>query len=177
MPPPAPPTPLTDVDAINGFLSERGRELRLDDDQSGALSATETGYVNTAVGVGTGFVADKLAALYSVDDLATSWTAWHWATVAAVRWLFARRGNPIPTSLQMLYEEARQDILNIVAGKTALDLPLRDAMVPGLTNVRMDGRYYHQRLRVQRTISDRVPAKHKQNRDVGSESIPTEFPS
>lgn len=164
MPPAALDTLYTSMDDVNALLSEEGVGARLDDDQTGTVTVAEEARLTTyAVNYATTKVNDYALGRYAADDLDSSWTVNEWATIIAARWLCSRRGNPVPKSLQDMFEETMAELRMLRDKQYDLqDIAERTSTAPRWSNVRVDVRYRLRRIRKQRPISEqtqpRVPA-------------------
>ena len=144
--------------SIEAILSTEGVEFRLDDDQSGTESATESTFLTTyAIGIATGRVDLFCGSRYQPSDLVNSWPVWHWGTIIAARWLCSRRANPNPDSILMMYDEVMEDLKDVQRGVLSIpDASPRDETWPAWSNVIVDQRYWSEaKVRVQRFISER----------------------
>ena len=106
-----------------------------DDDQDGALSATEEGYVTRAVEQAANKINASLATRYSLDDLAgNTWCRDANAIVAAYL-LATRRGNPAPDHVTRQYEATLADLDEIRAGRmTVPETSESVETIPTVTN-------------------------------------------
>ena len=173
------PTALTytycSSDDISAFLSTVGKEGRVDDDNSGTLTATETGYITSAISWATDRINFFLFRRYDPACLNDSWLVNQWAVILACYWLSSRRGNPPPGSFGDLYKEAIEDLKKVHNGQ--FDIPNvgeREAGWPAWSNVRVDMLYQLRKLRVETRISEREPVNYNRARDWGSEFISAE---
>src|SRR6478672_8658897 len=113
----------------------------VDDDTSGTLSATESGYITRAIERAANFINARLEMRYRLSDLASSaWCRDANAAIAAF-WLSTRRGASAPAQLQQQYDAYLAALADIAAGK--LKVPeVRESFndVPGVTNyaIRLD---------------------------------------
>jgi hypothetical protein len=159
---------------LEALLSVDGHTGRLDDDATGTLSATESGYLTKAINWATDRVNFYLGSQYASTNLANSWLVNNWAVICAAYWLSCRRGNPPPGSMDQLYKEAVEDMKLVKSGQYQLpDTALRDSAFPAWSNVRTDFLYALRRVRVQRPISDKTSTspEYQQNQDHGSNVI------
>jgi len=158
-PPPSSQTTLyTDADSITALLSLAGMNSRVDDDGNGTISPTEQTWITYASNVGTARVNSFASTKYDTSDLATSWSVWNWATVVGSYWLCCRRGNPVPSSIIGLYEEAMNELSMVKAGILPIDdLAMRNIAMPVWANIRLDDRYWVYKMRVQLPMGDQTP--------------------
>jgi len=155
---------------IEALLSVTGVESRVDDDAGGSLSATETGYITSAIQWATAKVNDFCLALYTAADLATSWVINEVAIVLAAKWLSIRRGNPSPGSIADACKEAMERLEKIRNGGHPLaDIGQRNAAWPAWSNVRVDPLNIVKKVRVERPISEPSATPYPQHRDYPSE--------
>lgn len=167
----------TTADDIKALLSDDGVNLRLDDDNSGAINAAELTRLTTyAINYATSKINDHAIPRYDAADLATSWTICEWATIIAARWLCARRMNPIPESLQALYDEVREELKALRDGSYTLgDISERVSSAPAWSNVRVSVHYRLRRIRVQRPISEQTPRRIAPNADRAADIMGPEW--
>lgn len=116
----------------------------VDDDGSGTLSATESGYIDRAIERAANFINARLELRYSLADLATNtWCRDANAAIAAY-WLATRRGSAAPAQLQQQYDAYVAAVADIAAGKLKVPEAAEsyDTM-PGVTNfeIRLDEPY------------------------------------
>lgn len=176
----AAPTALTtlyaDSAGVNDILGEVGVRLRIDDDQSNAASAAETARLTRLYSIATARVRLYLS-VYSADDLAEDWNVYYWSNVIAAYLLCKRRGNPVPGSLQSLYDETIGILEKLQAGQMVLaDVSQVASPSMSLSNVRLDNRRHTRQLVVEKGISDPIPAKHDQSKDWVSHHVPEYLP-
>lgn len=152
---------------VEALLSEEGVNLRLDDNQDGAVNAAELlRLTRQACNYATSKVNDFCAGRYDPADLETSWTVNEWATVIAARWLCSRRGNPVPGSLKERLAEVMDELKQVKSGQYSLqDLAERTSSAPIWSNTRVDVRYRTRRIRVERPISEGTPPRVAPNVD------------
>jgi hypothetical protein len=157
----APPYVYCSQGDVEAILSIEGVESRLDDDQSGTVSPTESGYLNaTIIPWATSWVNIYLMGRYDAAMLATSYVANDCTATRAARRLCQRRGNPVPESLAELFKEVQQLLADIKANKLSLeDVPERTSGSISWRNVH-HSRHLLRRNRVQQPISERTtPAR------------------
>lgn len=140
---------------VENILSVDGDTGRLDDDDSGSLSATESGYLTRAIQWATARVNLYLLGKYPAVDLAQSWIVNQYASIVAAYLVCSRRGNSAPASLKALYEETMEDLKQLRAGEIQLpDTAMRTAAWPAWSNVNVSVLYTIKRVRVQKPISE-----------------------
>lgn len=172
MPPTTYANPFTDSESIKDLMSVVGVDQRLDDDADGTVDTDEAPRVLRACNVATARVLRYTQTLYDSEDLVNSWSVWHWATVIAAYWLCCRRNNPIPASLQALYDETIEDLTAVKLGLLPIeDIGYKTTLAPLWSNVRIDNNYSIRQLRVQRPISERSPVQFPQKTDTLAEVL------
>jgi phage gp36-like protein len=88
----------------------------VDDDVSGTLSATETGYITRAIERAANYLNSRLELRYRLTDLAANtWCRDANAAIAAY-WLSTRRGAAAPAQLQEQFDAYVAQLAAIVAG-------------------------------------------------------------
>lgn len=160
-------------DDVDALLSQEGVDLRLDDDESDAISATEETRLTTwALNYATSRVNDYALGRYLAANLDNNWTVNHWATVIAARYLCVRRGNPLPKSIAELYKEVMADLKALKAGEYQLgDIAERVLNSPSWSNLRHDGRYLRKKTRKESQMSERTPDRVPAAKDIPGEVI------
>lgn len=89
----------------------------VDDDESGTLSPTETGYVQRAIERAAGRMNAYLELRYPLADLlGNAWCRDANAAIA-VYLLAIRRGEPAPAALQQQHDTYLAELLEIAAGR------------------------------------------------------------
>jgi phage gp36-like protein len=116
----------------------------VDDDASGTLSATETGYIDRAIERGANFINARLETRYRLSDLAgNAWCRDANAAIAAY-WLATRLSAAAPAQLQQQYDAYLAALSDIAAGRLKLPQQVESFDVtPGVTNfeIRLDQPY------------------------------------
>lgn len=163
---------LTDIDALLRFMTVQGVISFTEQDDTGADSQTASECIEFSIA----YLKGRLAAKYPPNLLANSPILREWATVIAARTLCTRRGNPIPDSLEMRYQEIIalnglldqvfhsvialiDDAGNVITGKAS--------SAPVMSNLRVDRRYPNERIRVVRQTSR--PVTTQLERDFASD--------
>ena len=157
---------------VQALLSADGTTARVDDNGDNSQSATEAGYITSAINWATDKINFFLLPRYSAPNLSTSWVVNNWAVILAARWLSMRRGNPPPGSVNQLYEEAVEDLKLVHSG--AYEIPgigTREVLWPVWSNVRVDPLYILRKIRVERPISEKTSTPYPQNRDRVADNI------
>lgn len=138
---------------VEAFLSVDGVLGRLDDDASGANSATESGYLTTIIRWVTSRIHLHCTA-YEASVLAESWVINQYAAIMAAYYASARRGNPPSGTLSQMYEEVMADLGKIKSGEFALpDAAKRDSAFPAWSNMSIDSRRAVHKMRVEPSLS------------------------
>lgn len=157
---------------IQALLGSDGTTARLDDDDTGAQSATEAGYLTTAIYWATDRCNFYLLSRYAAQYLAQSWLVNQWCVLCAAKWLSSRRGNPPPGSINELYEQAVEDMKLVHDGKYEVPgIGTRDAQWPFWSNVRVDAVYALRKIRVEKPISEKTATTYPQHPDRVAEFI------
>lgn len=159
MPPAAPAILYTSEADIRLLLSSVGTDMALDDDTSGAVSVTEAAWLTYAPSIGTSAVNRFAQVRYENADLVLSWNVWHWATVLGAEFVWSKRNNPIPVTLQRFAANALATLKKIHDGQESIeDIAQRVTDAISWRNVRHDLLYINTGLRVQQNQSERTPA-------------------
>lgn len=163
---------------VEQLLSVVGVTARLDDDDTGAVSAPEQLAMEQARNYATARVKFYCVKKYDDLDLAASWMANEWATVIAAHWICTRRGNPVPDSIkELMYGDGTAnnrgvmgDLADVRAGKATIpDIGTRNVEWPAWSNARVDPAYRLRQIRIQRPISEKTPTQYPQSVDWGAE--------
>lgn len=159
-------------DDINALLGVDGVTGRLDDDDSGTVSAAEDLYLTAAINWATSKVNLYCLGFYEALDLSTSFIVNQWATVIACHWLSSRRGNPAPGSFKELYEETIKDLERIKSAEYQIpDIGYRTAAWPWWSNIRVDHSNPVRKVRVERPISEKSAIPYRDSRDRGADAL------
>lgn len=177
MPPAALSTLYCEADDVVAFVSQEAADLRLDDDDSQTVNATELTYLATyAANIATSKINDYALGRYAADQLADSWTARDWAIILASHWLAARRYNAVPKSIVDLRREVLEDLKNLKSGQYMLaDISERVVNSPRWKNMRVVDRYRLRKIRVERPISDTTPTRLPEATDLVADMIGPEI--
>lgn len=138
----------------------------------GGVNAFELARIQAAINYASGRLNNYLLPRYqSAAALQSSQAVVDWATVIAARWLRKRRAQPCPQGIEDDYKEAMKEILMVAAGQLQLgDLGTPVPEWPAWSNCRVDPRYWYDKVRVQRNISEQsVPTGYSQQVDWGGE--------
>lgn len=173
MAPVAPTYTYTDREHMNSMLSAEGVDLRLDDDADGTVEAEELAYLtDRIISTATEKINYYLSARYAPIQLKDSYWVWEVCTVVASRMLCARRGNPVPESLELLWDEAKEELNLIRQNKAQVPrVKRRETSAPAWSNMVVNQRYYFRKIRVQRGISEKSTTQYPQDRDRSSENF------
>jgi hypothetical protein len=145
-----------DQEDVECLLSVVGEERRLDDDGTGTVSATESGYLTKIIGWASGRINFHCQGRYEPSQLALSWTVNDWATIISCYVLACRRGSPPPGILAELYEKAMEDLKLVQAGDVGLpDVASRTESWPSWSSITFDAIAPLRKARVQRGLSER----------------------
>lgn len=119
----------TTVEKIEKRLSSQAVDDRIDDDPSA---------IDECILLATLEIKGYLSGLYSENSLgASAWVQMH-ATTIALWYLCGRRGNPIPTSVQLAYENTKLALEKAMGGYPPIpDAPMRRSAAPVITNQRV----------------------------------------
>ncbi len=170
-------TVIPDRAGVMDILGETGTNLRLDDDQKGAVNSFDEARLTRLFSLATDKVCNFYLARYDSTELASNWTVYDWCCIFAAYRLCKRRGNQAPGSLQALYDETVAMLERLQSGELYLaQVAQRGSPSLSMSNVRLDGRYHTKQLRVEGSISDTIRPKHDQSHDWVSEVVPEPIP-
>lgn len=163
----------TDRASVRGLLSEQGVDLRLDDNDSGYVSADELSRLDECISLATARVNAIAVSIYEPVVLANNFVIWDWATILAAVCVCRRRNHGPDGYLKEEYERVQDELKALRTGEFVIsDLPIRDTTAPSVDNFRLDGNYHTRQLRVLPSISDPTQAKHQRFNDFISLRIP-----
>ena len=164
---------LTDLDALTRLITAQGVISFTEHDEEGSDGSSADECIAFAIA----YVKGRLAAMYPPAVLANAPILREWTTVIAARTLCTRRGNPIPDSLEMRYQEIidprsgflTQVFTGIIAlvdanGSIIIGKP---SSAPVMSNLRIDRRYPNKSVRVVRQTTR--PVDSKLTRDIGQD--------
>jgi hypothetical protein len=162
-----------DVEAIYGVA---GVSLRLDDDETGVLTAVELAYLNaTIIPWATSRVNIYLMGRYDAAALSSSFAVNDFTAIFAALKLSRRRGNPAPEAIKELYDEAVGLLKEIKANQMSLeDVPERTTGSISWRNIH-HSRHMLRRNRVERLISERTTPSMPVTTDLPSEYAGSEL--
>jgi phage gp36-like protein len=147
------------------YLSEVGVVGFSDHEEYGEV---DNAVVDDCVTYATNHIFGLLATRYAISAIANASILPELATIIACRTLCLRRGNPIPDSLEMRYQEiiARDGLLEEIAKG---DVKLIDAngnilnskggFAPSFSNLTVDRRYRQENIRVVTGSSPMLPTR------------------
>lgn len=122
--------------------------------------------------IGTATVKRFVQTLYDASDLQNSWSAWFWSTVIGAQWLCARRGNPIPGSINNLYLQSLDELDAVMNRKLTIeDTVYRNECFPTWSVLRIDRRFSVKQMRVVASISGRTAPQFPRIWDLASQII------
>lgn len=163
---------LTDLDALQRFITAEGVISYSEIDEGGSSGEISDECIAFAIA----YVKGRLAAMYVPSVLDRSPILREWTTVIAARTLCTRRGNPIPDSLEMRYQEiiAMNGLLDQVFHGVIALIDDQGAVIGGkptsapmMSNLRIDRRYPNRTVRVVRQTTR--PVQSKLPRNLGSD--------
>lgn len=154
-------TNLTTTESLEGFLSCQGLLSFSDGDDI---------RVAKSIAFATVYIYGRLSSKYLIANLVNCDLLEEFANVIAARNLCTTRGNPIPESLELRYQEIVNSgpdglISQIAAGKLKLidengnQISGKGSSAPALSNLTVDRRYPAEQIRVKETASTRVTTK------------------
>ena len=158
------------------MLSEHGVLLRIDDTGDGIA---DSGLMTSILEHGTNEYNRYVRGRYSVSELAPSGVAVDGvrldSDILAARFACLRRGNPVPDSLQTLYDETKEFLKQAGSPTSAVILPgvngaANRGLAPATRNYGVDLRHRTAITRVQKTISAEPPDRQPEHPE---ESIAT----
>jgi len=98
---------------IQAIISIEGHDAWADDDESGSLSATETGYVTFQIDRAASVIDAYLVKRYDLSDLTGSNFLRFANAVMASKYVMSRRGEAPPEGLMADYDEFIQLLIDI----------------------------------------------------------------
>lgn len=149
------------ISDVEDILSAAGVNLSCDDDPPNA-------YGNAIAKAGNQ-IDKHCFRRYSPANLAQSALVLDWAAVLAAYYLRTRRGNPAPPGMQIMFDNAIADLVEIKKGLNEIPgIPARKSYAPGLSKLRATLRPYPRVVveRSQGTKAGGVPANYHQHSDV-----------
>lgn len=150
--------PYATVGNVQTILSNAGVSLRVDDDQDGQANAQEALRIPYALVFASERVNLYLWNKYDPSVLGTSNLVNQWTAYLAACTLCMARGNPVPTSLQKMCEQAEKDMEKINLGKMQLPgIPMRRWKAPVWDNQRGVPFYRFRVLRTEIGTSSQQP--------------------
>lgn len=149
---------LTNVSRLNSFLSVFGVISFSEHDQQGS----DTYIINECLDYASAFILGRVAGVYPASRLGGSVLLQEMATVIAARVLCTRRGNPVPESLEMRYQEIieKGGLLDQIVSRSILLYNENGQLIAGVgaqapvvSNLQVDRRYWNEKVRVVRGTS------------------------
>jgi phage gp36-like protein len=143
---------------IDRLLSTYGTTNFADYDGDGSK---DTDVITDVIDEASGEVAAYVLEKYTDTQAAASSLVTRWTTVLAARFLCLRRGNMPPESLEMEFHRLvnPDDGLLVRVRRGQLKLPDADRDnrgFPTMSNLKVDRRYPHEKVRVVERTSDRI---------------------
>lgn len=161
-----------DVEAV---LSADGLTLDLDDDETGANSATELTYLTHFIRWASARLRMYLGGRYDDADLSKSWAVNEMAAIMVAVRCSRRRGNPASESLIEAYGETMELVRQIKAYQMSLeDVAERTSGSISWRNIR-HSRHTLRRSRVERPISEGTPPQGKIVPDLAADYVGPEL--
>lgn len=140
----------TTKEEISRLISQAGLNLRVSDLNGADLEAYWTELIEEA----TETVNQYCSWTYDRNDLAGSRWVRSRTTWIAVVLLCRRRGNPVPDSFLQRYDEILEELELVRLGLLLIPgLPLTSDLLPAMSNLRTDYRFYSRKIRVNPSIS------------------------
>ena len=152
------------ADDLDRFASADGITAFADHDQDGVSDA---GVVSASIEIGSGLIDLYLSQWYEPSQLLGDRTINHWCIVASCRELCRHRYNSIPESLEAAYQEifGAPDgrIHKLASGKLRIDASRRGGGVPTFSNLVIDRRHRHEKIRVVTQASSPEPTSRERD--------------
>lgn len=147
------PYQITSENEMNLMLSAQGIIAFADHNRD---ATSDAGVVLSCINYATSLVFGHLAKKYELIQVASSHMIREIGTVIACRTLCTRRGNDIPASLEMRYQEIIQKdgLLDMISkGLVQLvddsgNMLLGKSFAPTMSNLVIDRRHLHEKIRV-----------------------------
>jgi len=156
--------PYTTKERIERLFSSQGVTAFADHDSDGNSDA---GVVDDCINRATAEIRAKLVRFYQDTDLAGHELINEWATVLATFFLCQRRGNPSPECFAEDVAYIRQQINELLTLQWVLsDIPFRGGSPCTVSNLTVDRRYRHSRIRVTDQNSSDAPTLMTQDSTV-----------
>lgn len=161
---------LTDSATLDRFLSAQGALAITDNDGNGVEDA---GVRDDSISYASAMFAGRVSQRYEASVLNRSPMVRELVTVMAARTGFTRRGNPIPDSLEMRYQEIVAEPNGLLAQIANGIIKLLDASgviiggrpgaAPTMSNMTIDRRYVVKTVRVREATSTRNASQLPRN--------------
>ncbi len=139
-------------------------------------AAADTDVVEDCVNQATEEIDLYLRQRYTPAALATSTLVNRWCVVLSARFLCHRRGNPVPDSIERDYERIADPgeglLVQVSEGRRQLPgIALREDLRPTWSNLQVDRRYRHSKIRVTKANSSDAPTKLTQDTTLDVPSV------
>ena len=119
--------------------------------------------IEDAINQATGEILFYLS-LYSAASVASSSLLNRWAVTLAGYFLSMDRGNPAPDSLEMEFQRIMEKLAAVQAGKAKIPgLNFSSRSGPTMSNLKIDSRWRHSKVRVTPANSTNVPTELTQD--------------
>lgn len=153
-----------DQDDVERLLSNHGVTSFADHNEDGE---NESGVVTDCLAQATDEINLYANQRYLADDLADSTLINRWCTTLAAYFLCMRRGNPVPESLQYEFERIMVNLTKIQEGLLTLPgVPMNGDLSPSFSNLKVDRRFRHSKIRVTKVNSSSSTSKLQQNESI-----------
>lgn len=140
----------TSQDEIERLISETGVQSRTRD----LAGSDNPNYWIELIAEATDTINQWVGDYYDEADMADSRWVRARASWIALTLLCRRRGNPVPASILDRYEEIMEDLRLVRYGLVQIPrLPTRAGLLPTMSNIRIDDRFYSRKIRVNPSIS------------------------
>jgi hypothetical protein len=165
---------LTTCSRLNSFLTVYGVASFTEEDSQNCT----TQIVRECINYASAMLLGRLAGVYPASRLGGAVLLQEMATVIAARVLCTRRGNPIPESLEMRYQEILEKggLLDQIANSQILLYDQNGNLIAGIgaqapivSNLQVDRRYWNEKVRVVRGTS--MKANSGLERDFATDHI------
>lgn len=159
-----------ELEDLQRFMTTQGVTDWADHDADGMA---DTDIVEDCINQATEEIDLYARQRYTQAVLSTSTLINRWCMVMATRFLCHRRGNSPPASVEVEWERISQHLEDISQGKKQLPgMALRDDLRPTMSNLKIDRRFRHSKIRVRPNSSD-PPTKLTKDRVI-DEQFPYE---
>lgn len=157
-------SPLTTEAEVERLMSVEMKVDFADHDEDGLA---DTGIVDDCINEASEEIELALNRRYASADLQSSNLIGRWATMLAATLLCRRRGNMPPESWDEEVQRIRERLEDVASGKKNLPgVSLRADLRPTFSNLRVDRRYRHSKVRVTQTNSSDAPSALDQDTSI-----------